>query len=694
MKKKTICLLLAAGIISTSFVVNASEPSEQLPEKEESVILEEIEETDTVQSDAPPDMDDELLQGEEVSINEENFPDEILRNYVQKSVDLDKNGSLSEEELLKITSLDLSSKGLKDAKGIEYFSALTTLNCNDNQLTSLDISQYKALKYLVCANNQLTTLEIGAAANKTLEFLACPDNQLSYVNSAILLNLKTLNVDNNQLSSLGLPANLTVLYCNNNQLSNLDVFLSKKLQILHCSGNQLTKLDVSKNTALTHIGCEENQLNSIDISTNTALESLSCWSNNISELNLRTNIPLKNLLCSDNKLNNLDLSTNINLEWLKCDNNQLGSLDLKANDKLKWLNCSGNQLSCLDVSSKNALTKFECENNVVTADSRKMDMRLYDKNFDAAKVSNPQNLTLNENILTLSESALSGCYVYDCGKDLTMNVTIELDESGLVEPTATPGTSPTPAATLAPQSTPTIAPTQAPNSTPTSQPIIPPTSQPTATPASQPDETPTPVPSPKPTIIPYEDDTFSDVEPKPGNWKYESIKYVYENGIMNGISGTTKFEPDETLNRAMFATVLYRMVGSPDVQFRNQFEDVKAGSYYSNAVIWAFDQGIVQGLDGGKRYGVNEPITREQIAKMLNKYGEVKHYPMTENADLNSFPDREDVSGWATGYMQWAVGSGMITGRNVNGIYYLDPKGNATRAECSAMLMRFLERYK
>ena len=196
------------------------------------------------------------------------------------------------------------------------------------------------------------------------------------------------------------------------------------------------------------------------------------------------------------------------------------------------------------------------------------------------------------------------------------------------------------------------------------------------------------------TVVPGNELPFTDINVGPGSWKYDSIKYVYDNKIMNGINGTTRFDPDEPLTRAMFATVLYRMAGSPEVQFRNIFEDVVDGRYYSRAVMWAYEQKIVQGMDGGKRYGIDEFITREQIAKMLREYGRVQGYAMNESTNLDAFPDRGDVSGWAVGYMKWAVGSGMVTGKNVGGTYYLDPKGNATRAECAAMLMRFLNRYK
>ena len=187
---------------------------------------------------------------------------------------------------------------------------------------------------------------------------------------------------------------------------------------------------------------------------------------------------------------------------------------------------------------------------------------------------------------------------------------------------------------------------------------------------------------------------FTDVAIQPGNWRYDSIRYVYDNEIMNGINGTTRFDPDEPLTRAMFATVLYRMAGKPPVQFEEKFEDVQTGRYYSDAVIWAYQQGIVQGVEGGKRYGIDEYITREQIAKMLMEYGRIRSYNTSERADLERFPDRMNLSGWAVTYMQWAVGSGMVNGKNVGGTYYLDPQGNATRVECAAMLMRFLQKYQ
>ncbi len=184
---------------------------------------------------------------------------------------------------------------------------------------------------------------------------------------------------------------------------------------------------------------------------------------------------------------------------------------------------------------------------------------------------------------------------------------------------------------------------------------------------------------------------FDDV-PSSG-WKYDNVKYVYEQGVMNGISGTNSFNPDGKLTRAMFATVLYRMAGEPNVSFSNKFTDVVSGKYYSDAVIWAYQQGIVSGFGDGS-YGVDNSITREQIAKMLCEFGRTQGYDMSTAASLNEFTDASVVNGWATGYMQWAVGAKLITGKpNGDGSFRLDPQGEATRAECSKMLSMFMQNY-
>ncbi len=182
---------------------------------------------------------------------------------------------------------------------------------------------------------------------------------------------------------------------------------------------------------------------------------------------------------------------------------------------------------------------------------------------------------------------------------------------------------------------------------------------------------------------------FSDITAKDGNWKYESIKYAYLKGTMGAITGTDQFMPDRTLSRGMFVTILHRMAGAPGVQWKDRFTDVEKGRWYSDAVLWAEEKGIVTGFSDGS-FGVDTDVTREQMAKMLNLYAGSQKLDVSKKKSLAGFSDAGQVSGWAEGYMEWATAVGMITGKpNSSGGYRLDPGGKATRAECAAMMMRF-----
>ncbi len=186
---------------------------------------------------------------------------------------------------------------------------------------------------------------------------------------------------------------------------------------------------------------------------------------------------------------------------------------------------------------------------------------------------------------------------------------------------------------------------------------------------------------------------FTDVRENPGEWKYDNVKFVYDHDIMNGISGTTEFRPDIPLTRAMFATVLYRMQGSPAVTAENRFTDVKENQWYTNGVLWVSQAGIAQGYQDGS-YGTNLNIHREQIAKMLYEYASVNGLDLTARESLDRFTDEEEVNHWAVDYMKWAVAAGMISGKpNGDGSFRLDPRGDATRAECAKMLTMFMKAY-
>ena len=175
---------------------------------------------------------------------------------------------------------------------------------------------------------------------------------------------------------------------------------------------------------------------------------------------------------------------------------------------------------------------------------------------------------------------------------------------------------------------------------------------------------------------------FTDVS---GHWAAEAIAWAYENGLMNG-TGETTFAPNATLNRAMLATILYRLAGEPAVEGEGvPFNDVALDAWYTDAVIWANENGIVTGYGNGL-FGSNDSITREQLAVMLYRYAKFMKYDTAESGDLSAFADAGDTSGWAAEALSWAYAEGIITGRTTTTIA---PQGTATRAEVATILMRF-----
>ena len=245
----------------------------------------------------------------QVVLNETNFPDANFRAALASILGISEGDEITEAKIAATTTIDVSSKSIADLKGIEHFTALETLSCGNNQLTSLNVSNNTALTGLSCGGNQLTSLDV--SKNTALTWLSC-------------------------------------------------------------GYSQLTSLDVSKNTALTSLGCIGNQLTSLDVSKNAALTSLTCYFNQLTSLDVSRCTALKDLECSYNQLTSLDVSKNTALTGLGCSGNRLTSLDVSQNTALTWLNCNDNQLTSLDVSSKNtALERLNCRANKIK--SKEMD---------------------------------------------------------------------------------------------------------------------------------------------------------------------------------------------------------------------------------------------------------------------------------------------------------------------------------
>ncbi len=184
---------------------------------------------------------------------------------------------------------------------------------------------------------------------------------------------------------------------------------------------------------------------------------------------------------------------------------------------------------------------------------------------------------------------------------------------------------------------------------------------------------------------------FTDV-PGPSRWEHKGIDYCVTRGLMAGFDETT-FSPNTTSTRAQIVQILYKLSGDTTdySKYYTPFTDVRAGDWFYNAVAWAYDHDIVKGTSANT-FSPNAPIQREQMALILYGYT-AKYAPscLGGAASLGSFPDAGSVSNWAYAAMSWAVGNGLISGSESNGVSYLMPRSSATRAQVSTIMMRFCQ---
>ena len=294
----------------------------------------------------------------DVAINETTFPDENFREYVKTEFDKDNNNSLSADEIAAVKEISVEGKPITSFKGIEYFTALTSLECSNTKLTSLDTYHNKKLGYLRC----------------------------NYIQ-----DLTTLNVSQN--------TELKVLYCNDNALTALDLTNNSALETLECGDNELTTLDLSKNTELKYFGCFNSKLSSLDLTNNTNLEELHFAGNNVSTLDVSKNTNLKKLRVFSNKLISLDTSKNNTLQVLEVQDNPLTSM---------YLGDSGP-----------AITEVKFDNKpypiTVSAATSTFDLSQL-TGFDVSKARNWEGGTVSGTTLKVNEGVDKVTYTYDCGE--------------------------------------------------------------------------------------------------------------------------------------------------------------------------------------------------------------------------------------------------------------------------------------
>ncbi len=339
-------------------------------------------------------------------------------------------GYLTESEVAGLTDLDVSGQGITSLKGIYCLTALksincsnnnfsanqitvehpsltvldcsncqleevlsaaplTTLNCENNKLNNLAISNKNGLKTLKCGNNVFTYLDLGdysslttldCSNNTKLKQLDCSNLSLSSLNASGCSQLTSLNCSNNALNTLNVSgcSQLTSLYCSNNSLNSLNISGCSQLTTLNCSKNKLGSLSVSGKTNLQTLNCSGNtSLTYLNCTNDSKLSTLDCSSCALTSMNLSGCSKLSSLNCKSNQfatlsiknytyLKTLNCSSNTKMTELDCSNNSLTSLTVTGNSKLEELNCSNNSLTGLSVANNSKLEYLYCSNNKLT----------------------------------------------------------------------------------------------------------------------------------------------------------------------------------------------------------------------------------------------------------------------------------------------------------------------------------------
>ena len=351
----------------------------------------------------------------DVEVNETTFPDRAFREFILDEYDRDGDHILSDEKLESVTNMYASDKEIYKLTGIEYFTSLTLLYCDNNHLTSLDLSHNTNLGALSCVRNPISELDVspcprlvnlvknydregvssnslgaysqwnaGAYGSLILnvpctttvlagDFVSKPTVELTstFFSSSTFRNiLAAFDTNGDGVLSDQEIGKVKEIDCSNQTIYNLDgIEFLFALEKLDCSKNKLTGLDLRKNKKLQVVDCSGN----VDLwvlyvdENNAALKELDCSENRLTKLDLSPLSALTWLNCSGNRLTALNVSQNSALKELDCGYNELTELDVSNNIALKALDCNDNALTALDVSNNTALKDLDCGRNALTA---------------------------------------------------------------------------------------------------------------------------------------------------------------------------------------------------------------------------------------------------------------------------------------------------------------------------------------
>ena len=663
----------------------------------------------------------------EIPVDAEHFPDQALRTYVTDYCDTNKDNKLSAAECEAVQCIDLFEMKITkvaDMTGIEHFTNLHELIACSNQITTLDLSGKTRLEKLdVSGCTKLQSLKLaGCTALMTLDASSCALTTLDLTGCTAL---RSVACSYNALTALNVPAaeKLTTLECSANSLTKLDLTGCTALESLDCSDNALAALDLSGCTALNATtqgdGKAENPILSpqylpeqtgavtgdgkctvyldaivgknniasvarvpdanydkqtgaavyaktpdyFSYSYDTGRKGLPAMTVYFEMQGLTSGVALnekafpdaafRTLLAEtadvngDGQLSTLELR---HVSELNCSSHGIADLTgIEHFTELVALNCENNKLTALDVSKNTHLSEIYCGGNqLATLDLTGLPIK--DAETDTGhvqKLPGSYALTGTENGVGLFDLSQI------VGKDNIGSITavkggsydkktgIARYSAAVEKPSYTYATGSSAVALTVEF---TLDMSKLPKS------------------------------------------PLTDVTA--GAWFYDAVLYASGRELMVGTADAT-FSPNMPMTRAMLVAVLYRLAGSPSVSGKTPFTDVAAGTWYSDAVLWAYQNDIVAGTSDTTFEPLSN-ITREQIVAIFSRYT-AKFAPDKAKAaaELTGFADSASVSDWAVNDMKWAVAQKIIGGRENGGRLYLAPQGNASRAEVATILMQY-----
>lgn len=382
----------------------------------------------------------QTINGQIITFTDPTFKNKLLDsnpgNFIAQNlngdyfmIDSNSNNEIELSEALQVSALDINSSSISSLEGINFFTNLTTLycdnnlllnlnvssltnivslNCSNNQLVNINLNGLTELQNLNCQSNQLTDLNVSAITNlvnldcsynqivnlnlnslSNLEILNCSNNQVSSFDLSSLIGLKTFDCSNNQILTIDTInlESLETFNCNSNFISSLTVINKSDLIYLNCSNNLLTFLNLLNLPSLVEISCTYNQLSTLDLTGLTELESLNCANNQIVIINVNGLNQLISLNCNNNLLTIIDLNSLTNLKYLYCNSNSLSTLNLNGLNALLVLSCNNNLIESLNFSNTNNLQSLYCSNNQIST-------------LNLSSLINFQNLFCSNNMLT------------------------------------------------------------------------------------------------------------------------------------------------------------------------------------------------------------------------------------------------------------------------------------------------------